>query len=107
MFLRLIIFTWLSASWIIRKTSRHKELIWARDLAAMIQVSLIGYMSAGAFLGLQYFDLFYHLIAVIVVTKLVVKERLAQMPATESVRKGLLPKTIPPRPTDQPVLERR
>jgi polysaccharide biosynthesis protein PslJ len=27
----------------------------------MIQVSLIGYMSAGAFLGLQYFDLFYHL----------------------------------------------
>jgi hypothetical protein len=34
----------------------------------MIQVSMVGYMSAGAFLGLAYFDYIYHLVAVVVVT---------------------------------------
>jgi len=44
----------------------------------MIQVSLIGYMSAGSFLGLQYFDLFYHLIVIIVAVRALV-EREADM----------------------------
>jgi len=69
------LFTWRSASWIIRHSKENPDLDWTRDLAAMIQVSLIGYMSAGAFLGLQYFDLFYHLIVIIVITKLLVKEQ--------------------------------
>jgi hypothetical protein len=38
-------------------------------------VSLVGYMSAGAFLGLQYFDLFYHLVAIIVVTRVLLQQR--------------------------------
>jgi hypothetical protein len=33
------------------------------DLAAMLQVSIIGYAAGGAFLGLAYFDYYYHLIA--------------------------------------------
>ena len=39
------------------------------DLAAMLQVSLIGYAASGAFLGLAYFDLYYHLIALIVILR--------------------------------------
>ena len=77
MFVLLHVFTWRSASWIISKTKGHDHLLWARDLAAMIQVSLIGYMGTGSFLGLQYFDLFYHLIAIIVMTRLVVIKELA------------------------------
>jgi hypothetical protein len=38
---------------------------WASDLAAMIQVSLIGYAVGGAFLGLAYFDLPYHLMIIV------------------------------------------
>ena len=34
----------------------------------MIQVSMVGYATAGAFLGLSYFDLYYHLIAITVLT---------------------------------------
>jgi probable O-glycosylation ligase (exosortase A-associated) len=75
MFLLLIALAWQKASWIIRHSRGHPDLLWARDLAAMIQVSLIGYMSAGAFLGLQYFDLFYHLTVIIVMTQLLVKEQ--------------------------------
>ncbi len=81
LFMALLYFTWRSANWIIRNCKPHKDLLWARDLAAMIQVSLIGYMSAGAFLGLQYFDLFYHLIAIVVMTRLVVQHRLAEAEA--------------------------
>lgn len=81
MFLLLHLFTWQSASWIIRHSKNNPDLYWARDLAAMIQVSLIGYMSAGAFLGLQWFDLFYHLVVIIVMTKLLVKEQVEPKPA--------------------------
>ncbi len=44
----------------------------------MVQVSLVGYMSAGAFLGLQYFDLFYHLVAIIVVTRVLLQRQFAE-----------------------------
>jgi probable O-glycosylation ligase (exosortase A-associated) len=104
MFLLLHLFTWRSARWIIRHAKGHPELDWARDLAAMIQVSLIGYMSAGAFLGLQYFDLFYHLIVIIVMTQLLVKEQVEPKPTLRFTGKaapgdGLSPVAgIPPTP---------
>lgn len=75
-FVLLHIFTWMSARQIISWSRPHKSLDWARDLAAMTQVSLIGYMAAGSFLGLQYFDLFYHLIAIVVITKMLVQREL-------------------------------
>lgn len=68
-FLAILVMTWRTASWIIRRTRKDPKNAWASDLAAMVQVSLIGYCSAGAFLGLAYFDLFYTLVAVIVLTK--------------------------------------
>ncbi len=77
MFVLLHIFTWLSATQIIRRSKPHQGLEWARDLATMVQVSLIGYMSAGSFLGLQYFDLFYHLIVIVVITKVLVEKHLS------------------------------
>jgi len=61
--------TWRSASWIIRRTRKDPEKRWAADLAAMAQVSLVGYAGAGAFLGLAYFDYYYTLIAVVVICK--------------------------------------
>ena len=67
LFLALLAMTWLKCGAIIRIARKNPELKWAQDLAAMIQVSMIGYMSAGAFLGLGYFDYIYHLIAVTVI----------------------------------------
>jgi probable O-glycosylation ligase (exosortase A-associated) len=67
LFLSLLAMTWLKCSSIIRFAKQHPELLWAKDLATMIQVSLVAYMSAGAFLGLAYFDYIYHLIAIVVV----------------------------------------
>ncbi len=67
LFMSLIGLTWLKCGGTIRAVGKQPEMLWARDLSAMIQVSLIGYMSAGAFLGLAYFDYLYNLVAVAVV----------------------------------------
>jgi probable O-glycosylation ligase (exosortase A-associated) len=57
------------ASSIVRLAKRRDETRWAASLAAMIQVSLVGYAVGGLFLGLAYFDLYYALVAILVVTK--------------------------------------
>ncbi|MBK6472947.1 MAG: putative O-glycosylation ligase, exosortase A system-associated [Betaproteobacteria bacterium] len=65
-FMSLISLTWLRCSSLRRMGKRQPQLLWAGDLGAMVQVSLLGYMSAGAFLGLANFDYFYHLVAIVV-----------------------------------------
>ncbi len=66
MFIMLGVFAWVRARQLIRVCAQDPERKWAADLAAMIQVSLIGYATGGAFLGLSYFDLPYHLMIMIV-----------------------------------------
>lgn len=66
LFLLLGIFALRSCSSIIRCVENRDDLKWAKELAAMLQVSLLGYASGGAFLGLAYYDLYYDLIALII-----------------------------------------
>lgn len=68
LFLMVGLFTWLRCGETIRLAKRNPELKWASDLAAMLQVALIGYGVSGAFLGLAYFDYYYHLIAIALIT---------------------------------------
>ena len=75
LFLLLGAFTWLKAGRIRRLTRRREELLWAHDLASMLQVSLVGYAVAGAFLGLAYFDLYYALVALTVMLGVIVREQ--------------------------------
>ena len=77
MFLLLIGFTWFSASKVIRATKRDKATYWLRDLMAMIQVSLVAYLTTGAFLGLAYFDYFYNLCLIVAVGQVLVIRNIA------------------------------
>jgi len=43
-------------------TKREPEWKWVRDLAEMLQCSIVAYALAGAFLGLAYFDLYYYIV---------------------------------------------
>ncbi|MDY6827990.1 MAG: putative O-glycosylation ligase, exosortase A system-associated [Pseudomonadota bacterium] len=54
---------------IIRETKHDPDKRWMADLAAMLQVSLIGYAAAGMFLGLAYFDFYYALLAILVAAR--------------------------------------
>jgi probable O-glycosylation ligase (exosortase A-associated) len=67
-----------SGACIIRETKNRKELQWARDLAGMTQTSIVGYASGGAFLGLAYFDFYYHLIAILVITRFLIQKNLRE-----------------------------
>ena len=71
LWLLLAFLTWRTGSWVIKRAKRDPEKKWAADLAAMGQVSMIAYASAGAFLGLAYFDVYYHLLIIIVLTKVI------------------------------------
>lgn len=67
LFLILGFMTWFSASRVRKKAKGDSSSLWQADLMSMVQVSLIGYAVGGAFLGLAYFDLYYHLVAVVVI----------------------------------------
>jgi len=76
LFIILGILAFLSGNWVIRQARGHPELTWAKDLAAMLQVSLVGYAIGGAFLALAYFDLFYHLVVLLMLLKYIVDKQL-------------------------------
>ena len=79
---------WISAYLIAGKINRScqpiEELAWARDLSSMLQVSILGYAAGGAFLGLAYFDLPYHILAMIAVLQGLVATELSKI-KSESV----------------------
>ena len=63
LFLSLIVLAWRRASSIRRRCAQDPTRARDGELAAMLQVSLAGYLTAGAFLGLAFFDFFYLLLA--------------------------------------------
>jgi putative inorganic carbon (hco3(-)) transporter len=81
-FLGLILASLLTAQRIIRTARGRPEIAWAGPLASAIQVSIVGYCSAGAFLNLGFYDLFYALVAIITCTQVVVARTAMEQPAS-------------------------
>jgi len=50
----------------INNSEPESNVLWVEQLNRMLQVSLIAYMSGGAFLGLAYWDLPYHILALVI-----------------------------------------
>lgn len=65
LFLSIGVLTWRQAGRLIRQAKQRSDLNWARDLGAMVQVSIIGFGVGGAFLSLAYFDLPYNAMAMV------------------------------------------
>jgi hypothetical protein len=74
--------------------------MWIGELAAMVQVSLIAYLAAGAFLGMAYFDLPYNLVVMIVMSKVILRREglLGTNPASfaRPPTRGVGGKPLPP-----------
>lgn len=68
---------WRTSSKTIKLAKKNPDTKWAADLCSMLQVSLMGYASAGAFLGLAMFDLFYNVAAIIVACNVIITKSLA------------------------------
>jgi probable O-glycosylation ligase (exosortase A-associated) len=95
LFLILMWLAWRTGSWIIGQAKMRTELTWARDLASMTQVSIVGYVVGGAFLGLAYFDLYYNLISLLVLAQIIVKKQLEQKTETINTPVALLSSSAP------------
>ena len=98
-FLSLMVMTWRSGTWIIKNVGKFDDLKWMSDLARMIQVSIVAYVAGGSFLGLAYFDYYYHLIAIVVLCKSIILKRIEaevtlDVPADQNIE---LPLTEPVR----------
>jgi len=74
LFLAFIGFAWRTGNLVDKKTRGVSELRWAASLGRMLQVSLIGYVVGGAFLSVAYFDVFYYIVAMLVLLRVVVEK---------------------------------
>ena len=70
LFLGILGTTWSLANRNIKLAKENEKSEWTVNLSRMIQVSIVAYMSGGAFLGLAYWDLPYHLCAIVMVTNI-------------------------------------
>jgi hypothetical protein len=64
-------------------------------LGSMMQVSLIGYAVTGAFLGLAYFDLYYTLIAIVVITRDLLRKEMEKEKENVLKQRGVRPRRVP------------
>ncbi|WP_019625796.1 putative O-glycosylation ligase, exosortase A system-associated [Thioalkalivibrio sp. ALJT] len=85
LFLMLIGFTLLTLFRLSREGRRREETLWIAEWAWALAIGLIGYMIAGAFLSLAYFDLYLAFIAMAIVLR---RELLESMPTTTPVRQS-------------------
>lgn len=59
----------------IRKRSMiYEETTWMKDYARAIQISLLGYAVGSMALGVAYWDIFYHLVAIAVLLKVMMRK---------------------------------
>lgn len=74
MYLGLGFLTWRYASRLTRRAKGTDYESWVPLLMSMIQVSIIGFATGGAFLGLLHFDFPYYLAALVVLVKATMDE---------------------------------
>jgi probable O-glycosylation ligase (exosortase A-associated) len=74
----------VSALWKLERMRKRwptdSDRRWARDLAEMLQFSLLGYMLGGAFLGLAYFDLPYYIVVSTILLEYIAERQPAAVP---------------------------
>lgn len=69
LYIMLILSTFQSLRRLIKRSRRNPSLQWISNCAQMLEASLIAYVVCGMFLSLSYFDLFYHLVAIVIILK--------------------------------------
>jgi probable O-glycosylation ligase (exosortase A-associated) len=77
-FLAIIFLSMHYSRWVARRTKGRADLTWIRDLASCTEASIVGFCAGGAFLSLQFYDLFWHLVAITVICRILAERELAK-----------------------------
>jgi putative inorganic carbon (hco3(-)) transporter len=96
--LALVGFTFLTLNRVRRRARRETGQVWMAEYAWAIQVSLIGFLVAGAFLDMAYFNLLYAWIALAVI----MRRELEEAPRVEVARKAVPVDVVPEAATNGP-----
>jgi len=112
LYLALIGSTLISLRRIRRRARANPALEFHFATAQMLEVSLVGFLVSGAFLSMSYFDLFFHMVAITVMLKVMVLQeapapvvaRPVPTPAVVTRPRGRGPVTAP---VHRPALPRR
>jgi probable O-glycosylation ligase (exosortase A-associated) len=108
----LVFFIWLgitlAAAWnahqIVRLTHQREDLAWARDLARMVQVSIVAYVVTGTFLPIGYWDIYFTVLVALAATKALVVKAVTESPADRShAWRAGQPRPRPSRTTSGPI----
>ena len=100
LFLGLLAASWRKCSQIRKRTRDVPELKWAFDLASMMQVALLGYMTAGAAAPTSYFDLTYQLMVMCALLYGMVAEKVLDPAVTHTTARSPSIRSIPTRARD-------
>lgn len=100
LYLWLVVACWFGCGRIERIGRRHFELYWARDLAIMLRVGLVGYLVGGLFINFAHNPLFYSYIALIggtlaVTQREAVRLGVVEIKAKRSKRRGAAGHSVP------------
>jgi probable O-glycosylation ligase (exosortase A-associated) len=93
----LIIGSFLSLRRLARVSQKNPSLQWVYNYSQMLQASFAAYVVCGAFLSMSYFDLFYHLVAIVIILKklvLVHEQENAKTRARALMQPALAPAAI-------------
>src|SRR5688500_3761008 len=93
----LIISSFLTLRRLKRVSRSEPSLQWVYNYSEMLQASLAAYVVCGAFLSMSYFDLFYHLVAIVIILKklvLVHEKEGAKTEARVPIQSALAPLAV-------------
>ena len=71
LFVSMIGFSLLSCIQISRTIRDHPDLSWVRSYSRMVEVSFLALLLNGVFVNMEYFELVYHLVAIVVCLKVI------------------------------------
>jgi len=74
---------WVSLNSLRRNSQRSASSQWIVPYTHMIEVSLFGFLASGAFLGLANFDLFYQLVAMVIILKVLYQDEMQPAPLVQ------------------------
>ena len=75
-FLSLLASCLLSARRLRKQAARFAAVAWVASYAHIVELGILAYMVSGAFLGRAYFDLYFQIVAVLIVLKVLCKREL-------------------------------
>jgi len=78
LFLAVLVGSWFSCGRIARMARGRADLLWAHDLALMMQVSLTAYAIGGILLSLAYYDGYFIIVCMIVALRGIVREAVGE-----------------------------